>query len=241
MGAAAAAARRRRARRAAGGSAVHRLRVQDPGEHGSEASRPHRVLPRVLGPLPAGDEGAAPAHRPRDEARQRADVHGQRARRERGRGRRRHHRHPQPRAAADRRHADRRRGARLQGHSVFRAGAVPRRAAARSVQGEAAAEGPAASWARKARSRCSRRRIGNTLLLGAVGQLQFEVVARPPRDANTRSTRSTTPPSISTARWLTFPDESDAPQLRARAARRRWPPTSTAIRCSSRPTSTTCR
>ena len=94
--------------------------------------------------------------RPRDEARQRADVHGERARGERGRGRRRHHRHPQPRPAADRRHADRGRGARVQGHSVFRAGAVPRRAAARSVQGEAAREGAAASWARKARSRCSR-------------------------------------------------------------------------------------
>ena len=38
---------------AAGGEAVHRLRVQDPGEHGSQAPRPHRVLPRVLGPLRA--------------------------------------------------------------------------------------------------------------------------------------------------------------------------------------------
>ena len=28
------------------------LRVQDPGEHGSEAPRPDRVLPRLLGPLP---------------------------------------------------------------------------------------------------------------------------------------------------------------------------------------------
>ncbi len=110
MGAAAAAARRRR--RASSQPAetpFTRLRVQDPGEHGSAASRPDRVLPRLLGPLPAGDEGAPPAHRPRDEARQRADVHGERARRERGRGRRRHHRHPQPRPAADRRHADRRR------------------------------------------------------------------------------------------------------------------------------------
>ena len=37
-----------------GRGAVLRLRVQDPGEHGSEAPRPHRVLPRVLGPLPPG-------------------------------------------------------------------------------------------------------------------------------------------------------------------------------------------
>ena len=29
--------------------ALHRLRVQDPGEHGPEAPRPHRVPPRLLG------------------------------------------------------------------------------------------------------------------------------------------------------------------------------------------------
>ena len=46
---------------AAGRAAVHRLRVQDPGEHGSAPPRPHRVLPRVLGPLRARHEGAAPA------------------------------------------------------------------------------------------------------------------------------------------------------------------------------------
>jgi peptide chain release factor 3 len=38
-----------------------------------------------------------------DQARQRDDVHGQRARRERGCGGRGHHRHSQPRPAADRR------------------------------------------------------------------------------------------------------------------------------------------
>ena len=37
---------------------VHRLRVQDPGEHGPAAPRPHRVLARVLGPLRARHEGA---------------------------------------------------------------------------------------------------------------------------------------------------------------------------------------
>ena len=46
-----------------------RLRVQDPGEHGPAAPRPHRVLPRVLRPVRAGHEGAPPAPRPRDEAR----------------------------------------------------------------------------------------------------------------------------------------------------------------------------
>ena len=44
----------------------------------------------------------------------------------------------------------------FKGIPVLRAGALSRRAPARSVQGEAAVEGAAASWARKARSRCSR-------------------------------------------------------------------------------------
>ena len=38
---------------------VHRLRVQDPGEHGSEASRSHRVPAHLLGPLRGRHEGAA--------------------------------------------------------------------------------------------------------------------------------------------------------------------------------------
>ena len=72
---------------------------------------------------------------------------------------------------------DRRRVARVQGHSLFRAGAVSRGAPARSVQGQAAAKRPAASSARKARSRSSSPWSAIRLLLGAVGQLQFEVVA----------------------------------------------------------------
>ena len=81
----------------------------------------------------------------------------------------------------------------LQGHSVFRAGALSRRAAARSVQGEAAAEGPAGAGRGGRDPGVRVDAHGNTLLLGAVGQLQFEVVARSARDASTRSTRSTTP------------------------------------------------
>ena len=137
-----------------------------------------------------GNEGAAPARRARDEARQRADVHGERARDERGRGRRRHHRHPQPRAAADRRHADRRRGARVQGHPVLRAGALPRRAPARSVQGEAARRRGCRSSARKARSRCSRPCRATPCCSARSGRCSSRssrTVSRP----STRSTRST--------------------------------------------------
>ena len=46
-----AAARDDGARRGAAGGEADRLRVQDPGEHGSRASRPHRVHAHLLGPL----------------------------------------------------------------------------------------------------------------------------------------------------------------------------------------------
>ena len=106
MGAAAAAARRRQR-----ASCRSRRDRRSPASCSRSrptwirAPRPHRLLSRVLGALRAGDESAAPAHGARDQARQRDDVHGQRARRERGRGGGRHHRHSQPRPAADRRHA----------------------------------------------------------------------------------------------------------------------------------------
>ena len=220
--------------------AVHRLRVQDPGQHGPAAPRPHRVLPRLLGPLHARDEGAPPAHRPRDEARQRADLHGQRARRQRGRGRRRHHRHPQPRPAADRRHADRRRGARLQGHPVLRAGALPRRAPARPVQGQAAAEGPAGTGRGGRDPGVRVDGDGNTLLLGAVGQLQFEIVAqRLATEYKVDAIYDTA--NIATARWLTLSRRDGPARTSSASRRRRSRPTSTATRCSSPPTSTTCR
>ena len=42
---------------------VQRLRLQDPGEHGPRAPRPHRVRADLLGPLRSRHEGAARAHR----------------------------------------------------------------------------------------------------------------------------------------------------------------------------------
>ena len=47
-----------------GGRAAHeRLRVQDPGQHGSEPSRPHRLRAAVLGQAQPRHEGEAGAHR----------------------------------------------------------------------------------------------------------------------------------------------------------------------------------
>ena len=192
------------------------------------------------GPLPAGDEGAPPAQRPRDEARQRADVHGERARGERGCGGRRHHRHPQSRPAVDRRHAHRGRGARIQGHSVFRAGALPGRAAARPVQGEAAGEGPARAGRGGRDPGIRSRRTAATLLLGAVGPLQFEIVAH--RLATEYKVDAIYEPAQHLDGAL-----ADLSRTRTRAAtssasrRPRWRATSTATRCSSRPIGTTCR
>ena len=51
------------------------------------------------------------------------------------------------------------------------------------------------------------RAHGNTLLLGAVGQLQFEVVAdRLAREYKVDAIYDTA--NISTARWLTYPDDA---------------------------------
>ena len=127
--------------------------------------------------------------------------------RERGRGRRRHHRHPQPRPAADRRHAHRGRGA-----AASRAFPISRRrcsaSRARATRSRrSSCRRACSSWAKKARSRCSRPSSSNTLLLGAVGQLQFEVVAA--RLASEYKVDALYDDAgIATARWLTYPDET---------------------------------
>ena len=108
----AAAARRRRPTPAASPPQEPQhdgLRVQDPGQHGSEPPRPHRLRAAVLGQADARHEGEACAHRQGDRAARAAFLlrAGPRHRR-RGLCRRRR-RHSQPRQSAHRRHADRRR------------------------------------------------------------------------------------------------------------------------------------
>jgi peptide chain release factor 3 len=188
---------------AAGRSAVLRLRLQDPGQHGPEAPRPHRLLPRLLRPLHAGHESQPPQDGEGDEARQRADLHGQRARGERGRRGRRHHRHPQPRPVADRRHAHRGRGARLQGHPVLRAGLF-RVARPRDPFKSKQLEKGLQELGEEGAIQVFQATINNNLLLGAVGVLQFEIVAQ--RLATEYKVDALyDAASISTARWLTCP------------------------------------
>ena len=62
---AAQAARDGRHRDLAGESGLLRLHFQDPGEHGPEASRPHRVRPRLLRQIRARHDGASLAFRKR--------------------------------------------------------------------------------------------------------------------------------------------------------------------------------
>ena len=82
--------------------------------------------------------------------------------------------------------------------------------------------------------------VGNTLLLGAVGQLQFEVVAPTRYDANTSSTGRTISPASPRRAGSRIPTKRPAaasrPSARARSRR-----TSTTIPSISPRRSTTCR
>ena len=175
-----------------------------------------------------GHEGAAPAREARDEARQRAHVHGQRARRSRGRRGRRHHRHPQPRPAADRRHAHRGRGARrsrafpTSRPELFRV-ARPRD----PLKGKQLAEGPAGAG----RGRRDPGVRGGLRQRDAAGRGRAAAVRdrrAPAGDASTRWTRSTTTPPSPPRAGSRIPTRACGGSSSA-SSRRRSPPTSTAI------------
>ena len=134
------------------------LRVQDPGQHGPEPPRPHRVRAALLGQAHPRHEGQAGPHRQVDFADRaavllRAGPLGRRRGLCRRRGR-----HPEPRRDLDRRHADRGRGHQFHGRAELRAGNPAPRAAARRDEGEEAEGGACSSWRRRASCRCSARR-----------------------------------------------------------------------------------
>jgi peptide chain release factor 3 len=186
-------------------SRLHRLRVQDPGQHGPEPPRPHRLLPRLLGPVHAGMK--VKQRRTGKEIKiANAVVFMANERVAHGRGlRRRHHRHPQPRPAADRRRADRRRNLHYKGIPYFAPDlfSKPRlRDPLKSKQlqkglRELGEEGAIQVFAPAG---------GQQMLLGAVGQLQFEVVEhRLKTEYGVDAVFE--PAGIHTARWVTFPDD----------------------------------
>ncbi len=87
-----------------------RAGVQDPGEHGPQPPRPHRLRPRLLRAPHARDALAPGADGKTHPAARAAVLLRPRARAGRRGVRRRRGRHPQPRHAAHRRHVDRGRG-----------------------------------------------------------------------------------------------------------------------------------
>ena len=109
---------------APGESGVLRFHLQDPGEHGPETSRPHRVRPRLLRQIRARHDGASLAFREESAPLQLAQAVRQRTR-DRGRGvSRRRHRPRRPRQFRHRRHAHDRSKNSLQGNPALHAGSV---------------------------------------------------------------------------------------------------------------------
>ncbi|MEZ5565348.1 MAG: hypothetical protein R3F24_07440 [Gammaproteobacteria bacterium] len=91
-------------------------------------------------------------------------------------------------------------------HPVFCPGVVPLRAAQGSHEKQAAAEGAAGTGEEGAIQVFSARQGAQTLL-GAVGRLQFEIVAhRLSAEYNVDAVYDNV--DIYTARWLSYPDEA---------------------------------
>ncbi len=159
-------------------SRVHRVRLQDPGEHGPEASRPRRVRAHLLRPVRAGHAGDARAHGEADAPLVAAAVPGARAHRHRGGVAGRRDRRHGSRHAAHRRHALRGRHLEFQGIPRFAPEHFARIVLAdpmkrkqldtglRQLTEEGAAQVFYADGA-----------AGPTPIVGAVGMLQFDVMA----------------------------------------------------------------
>jgi len=102
------------------------------------------------------------------------------------------------------------------GVSQLRAGAIPTGRAQGSVEDEGAGQGFVAVCARRAPRSCSSRCANNDLILGAVGQLQFEVVAFRLQDEYSVQCVFDNI-SVHTARWVTATNEQKLEEFRAKA------------------------
>ena len=146
LGAAAAPAAGRAAADRADRAQGRGLRLQGPGQHGPQPSRPRRLPAPVQRQVPPRHEADADGHRQGPVGQLADPVLRPRARDRRRGVAGRHHRHPQPRRAAGRRHADRGRDGQDHRHPQLRAGnPAPR-----------AARGPDEVQAAQARARRSR-------------------------------------------------------------------------------------
>ncbi len=144
-GAAAGPEGRAATRGAAHRAQVQRRGIQDPGQHGPGAPRPHRLPARGQRPLRARHAAEGGAQRQGAAAEYRGLLPEPEARAAGRSLRRRHHRHPQPRRAAARRHPHRGRGAAVHRPALLRAGDVPLGGSGRPAAHQAAARRPDAA------------------------------------------------------------------------------------------------
>ena len=171
-------ARDGRHRDRAGESGVLRFHLQDPGEHGPEAPRPHRVRPRLLRQIRARHDGASLALREEGAPLQLAQTVRQRTR-DRGRSlSRRRHRPRRPRQLRHRRHAHDRSENSLQGNPALHAGSLR---ATCTIRTRRSSNNSARAWTSLLQEGVIqalylRNSSIKTPLLAAVGPLQFEVV-----------------------------------------------------------------
>ena len=138
----------------AGPPALLRFHLQDPGEHGPEASRPHRVRPRLLRQIRARHDGASLALRKEGAPLQLAQTLRQRTR-DGGRSvSRRRHRPRRPRQLRHRRHAH----DRSRHHSTRRSRASrPRPSATCTIRTRPSSSNSARAWSSSCRKASSRR------------------------------------------------------------------------------------
>ena len=122
------AADRARARGAGRGAEADRLRLQDPGEHGSRTPRPHRLHAALFRPLLARHAPASRAAGEGDPRRRCAHVPGGRQQPGGGSLCRRHHRTAQSRHDQYRRHLHRGRAPDVHGRAELRSGDLSPRA-----------------------------------------------------------------------------------------------------------------
>ncbi|CAA9352577.1 MAG: Peptide chain release factor 3, partial [uncultured Gemmatimonadaceae bacterium] len=202
--------------------AVRGVRVQDPGEHGRAAPRPHGVRARGIGALRGGDGGGARAHRQDDPPLRAAERDGARAAGDRRGVRRRRGGDRRPRGAAHRRHAVRGRdqgGAELPRHPALPARALRPRARRRPDAPQAARHGAQAALRggrgagvlrRRGRARGARPRADR----GRGGAAAVRRDGAPPRARVRR-------PRQARADRLLAPALGDRPQAGDRAGRER--------------------
>ena len=146
--------------------------------------------------------------------------------------RRRHHRPAQPRHDQHRRQLQRRREAALHRHPELRAGTVPPRGAQGSAAHEGAAKG-LAQLCEEGATQLFKPLRNNDLILGAVGQLQFEVVAFRLQDEY--SVQCVFEPiNVATARWVSTQDEKRLAEFRVKATTT-WRSIMPGSWCTSRP------